>query len=60
MRDAERERRGQKHRQREKQAPCKELDAELNPKTPRSPPEPKADTQPLSHLGGSHLLLRYS
>lgn len=36
-------------RQREKQAPCKEPDVGLDPETPESHPEPKADTQPLSH-----------
>ena len=45
MRDTERER----HRQKEKQAPCEEPDAGLSPRTPGSCPEPKADTQPLSH-----------
>ena len=49
MTDTERER--QRHRQREKQAPCREHDVGLDPETPGSPPEPKADTQPLSHLG---------
>ena len=47
MRDTER----QRHRQREKQAPCRELDAGLDPRAPRSCPEPKADTPPLSHPG---------
>ena len=41
----------QRHRQREKQAPCREPDAGLNPRTPGSRPEPKADAQPLSHPG---------
>ena len=40
-----------KHRQREKQAPCGEPDAGLDPRTPGSHPEPKADTQLLSHPG---------
>ena len=43
MRDTERE------KQREKQAPCRELNVELNLGTPGSHPKPKADTQPLSH-----------
>ena len=47
MRNRER----QRHRQREKQAPCSEPDAGLEPRTPRSRPEPKADAQPLSHPG---------
>ena len=38
-----------RHRQREKQAPCREPDVGLNPKTLGSHPEPKADAQPLSH-----------
>ena len=43
-RDIERER--QRHRQREeKEAPCKEPKVGLNPGTPGSSPEPKADTQ---------------
>lgn len=36
-------------RQREKQAPCQKPDVGLHPGTPGSCPEPKADTQPLSH-----------
>uniref|UniRef100_A0A8C0RJ43 Adenine nucleotide translocase lysine methyltransferase n=1 Tax=Canis lupus familiaris TaxID=9615 RepID=A0A8C0RJ43_CANLF len=47
MRDTER----QKHRQREKQAPRKEPDAGLDPRSPGSGPEPKANAQPLSHPG---------
>ena len=39
----------ERHRQREKQAPCRESDAGLEPGTPGSRPEPKADAQPLSH-----------
>ena len=50
MRDTERER--QRHRKREeKQAPCREPDAGLDPETLGSCPEPKADAQPLSHPG---------
>ena len=45
MRDRER----QRHRQRENQASCPEPDAELDPRTPGSRPEPKADPQPLTH-----------
>ena len=33
----------QRHRQREKQAPCREPDVGFNPRTPGSCPEPKAD-----------------
>ena len=39
----------QRHRQREKQALCRKHDVGLNPGTPGSRPEPKVDTQPLSH-----------
>ena len=42
----------QRHRQRQKQAPCRESNVGLGPGTPGSHPEPKADAQPLSHLGG--------
>ena len=45
MRNTER----QRHRQREKQAPCRESDTELDPRTPGSGPEPKANAQPLNH-----------
>ena len=47
----DREREGQKHRQREKQAPCREPDAGLYPRILGSRPEPKADSQLLSHSG---------
>ena len=42
MRDTERERQRQRHRQREKQAPYREPDVGLDPKTPGSQPGPKA------------------
>ena len=45
MRDKER----QRHRQTDKQAPCKEPDMGLNPRTLGSRPELKPDAQPLSH-----------
>ena len=35
--------------QREKQAPCGEPDAGLDPRTPGSDPESEVGTQPLSH-----------
>ena len=54
MRDTERER--QIYRQRERQAPCGELDVELDPRTPGSHPESKADAQPLSHPGAPILV----
>ena len=41
----------QRHRQREKQAPCRDPDAGLDPRTPGSRPGPKADAQPQSHPG---------
>ena len=41
----------QRHRQREKQAPCRESDVGLDPRIPELGPEPKADVQPLSHPG---------
>ena len=47
MRDTQRVK--QKHRQREKQAPCKKPDAGLDPGAPGSHPELKADAQALSH-----------
>ena len=52
MRDRER----QRHRRRDKQAPCREPDVGLDPKTPGSRPEPKADTHPLSHPGDPNSL----
>ena len=42
---------GQRHRQRENQAPCWEPDAEPDPGTPGSYPGPKAGAKPLSHPG---------
>ena len=41
----------QRHKKREKQSPHREPDVGLDPQTPGSSPEPKADTQPLSHAG---------
>ena len=49
MKDTERER--QRRSQREKQAPCREPNVGLDPKTPGSCPELKANAQPLSHPG---------
>ena len=49
MIDIERER--QRHRKREKQAPFREPDVGLDPGTPGSRPESKADPKPLSHPG---------
>ena len=52
MRDTER----QGLRQREKQTPCEEPDAGLDPGIPGSHAEMKADAQPLSHPGVPLLL----
>ena len=41
----------QRHRQREKQAPCRESDAGLDLRIPGSCPGPKAGAQLLSHPG---------
>ena len=49
LRETQRER--QRHRQREKQAPFREPDVGLDPRTLGSQPEPKADAQPLKHPG---------
>ena len=50
MRDTQRE----AETQGEKQAPCGEPDAGLDPRTPGSHPEQKAVPQPLSHPGALH------
>ena len=56
MRDTERERERERERQRhskgEKQAPCGEPYAGLDPGPLGPRPGPKADVQPLSHPGG--------
>ena len=44
-----RERKRQRHMQREKQAPCWEPDVGPDPRTPGSGPGPKAGAKPLSH-----------
>ena len=49
MRDTEEDR--DRDRDRQKQTPCRKPDVGLNPETPGSRPEPKADTQPLSYPG---------
>ena len=44
--------RGEREREaEEKQAPCREPNVGLDPRTLGSQPEPKADAQPLSHPG---------
>ena len=61
MRDTQREREGgQRHRQREKQAPRREPNVGLDPGTPGSHSELKADTQPLSHPGIPIAILKSS
>ena len=55
MRDTE----SQRHKQREKQAPCGEPDVGLNPRTSGSGPEPKADAQPWSHPDALFLPLSF-
>ena len=49
MRDTHTQR--QRHRQREKQAPCRQPDVGLDPRPPGSCPGPKAGAKPLSHPG---------
>ena len=49
MKDTYRER--QRHREKDKQAPCRKPNVGLDPGTPESRPEPKAGAQPLSHPG---------
>ena len=53
----ERHRERQRPRQKEKQAPCGEPDVGLDPRTPGSHPELKADAQPLSHPGVPKMVL---
>ena len=50
MRDIQREAETQAE-EKEKQPPRREPDAGLDPRTPGSRPEPKADAQPLTHPG---------
>ena len=52
MRDTERDRDRKRERERDrKQAPCREPDVGLDPRTPGSHPGLKAGTKPLSHPG---------
>ena len=51
MTDTERDRGRDTGRGRKKQAPCREPDVGLDPRTPGSCSGPKADTQPLSLPG---------
>ena len=41
----------QRHRQREKQAPCREPNVGLDPRTPRIRPSVEGATKPQSHPG---------
>ena len=41
----------QRHRQREKQVPCRQPDMGLDPRIPGSCPGPQAGAKPLSHPG---------
>ena len=47
----ETEKGGQRHRKREKQAPCRKPDVGLDPGSPESRPGLKTGCKPLSHLG---------
>ena len=51
MIDTHRERKAETQAEREKQAPCREPDVGLDPRTPGSRPESKADAQLLSYPG---------
>ena len=55
MRERDKERETERERGRdtgrEKQAPCREPDVVLDPRTPGSHPGLKADVQPLCHAG---------
>ena len=59
MRDTHRKRKGerQRHRHREKQAPHRELDVGLDPRTPGTGPGLKAGAKPLSHPGIPNIIL---
>ena len=57
MIDTHTERERQRHRRREKLAPCREPDVGLDPGIPGSCPEPKADAQLLSHPGDPQIFL---
>ena len=46
----------QRHRQREKQASCREPDVGLDPRTLGSLPEPKPDAQSLSHQAPQNIM----
>ena len=51
MRDTHTHTQRQSHRQREKQAPCREPNAGVDPRTPGSHPGPKAGAKPLGDPG---------
>ena len=50
MRDTERKREAETQAE-EEEAPCREPDVGLDPRTPGSQPEPNTEAQPLSHPG---------
>ena len=56
MRDTKREG-GKRHREKEKQAPCREPDVGLHLGSPGSRPGPKADPQPVTHPGVPEMVL---
>ena len=58
MRDTHLERERQKHRQREKQAPCREPEVGLDSGTLGSRPGQKADAQLLSHPGTWEIIFK--
>ena len=57
-RERERERKAETQAEGEKQAPCRQPDVGLDPRTPGSCPGPKAGTKPLSHPGISDIFLK--
>ena len=56
-RHREKERERQRLRRREKQAPCREPDAGLDPRTPGLRPGPKAGAKSLSHPGNPSVVV---
>ena len=57
MIDIEREREAETQAEGEKQAPCREPDSGLDPRTPGLRPGPKAGAKPLSHPGIPEILV---
>ena len=58
IQERHREREMQRHRLREKQAPCREPDKGPDPPTQGSHPVPKANAQPLSHRGAPDIFIK--